>query len=412
MYTARASLCPATCSRLLKRVVRGLGATVVLAAALLAAEAGAQTIVLDMQQGAFDDARVKKALIVGASWHRVAEQGGLRPDAIVLRSGRRETEIEPTQPDPKAAQRLLAEAGYGGDRPIQHFIFFEAPLEKMAIAAAGALRGLGLSSQLQAITPQTRDRVIAATRYVTGRQTVELPYLILSQERRAAPPPQRLADLVVTGRPEVDFDPQSRTLTVSTGVANLGSAPAGPHLLVFVERNGALRFPPIEIAGLGSRESRRFETGIRVPEEMLGRKLELQAAIDARNAVREADEGNNRGEVLAFALPAPPRFADLVILDRPEVDFDVQSRELVVSVVVANLGSAEAGPHLHRTIQRRGGLVEQHYGGLHGQRPCDGGTLLLAAGQVCRKAVRLFRYADLVQQIIGSLFRFWLRNLF
>ena len=52
-------------------------------------------------------------------------------------------------------------------------------------------------------------------------------------------------------------------------------------------------------------------------------------------------------------------------------------------------------------VERGGRLVEQHHVGLHRERPGDGGALLLAARQVCRVEVPLFRDPDLGQQGLG-----------
>jgi hypothetical protein len=48
-------------------------------------------------------------------------------------------------------------------------------------------------------------------------------------------------------------------------------------------------------------------------------------------------------------------------------------------------------------IERRGGLVEEHHGGLHRQRPRDGHALLLAAGELARILLRLLQDPDLVE---------------
>lgn len=340
-----------------RKLLRGLTAVLFLATALLGGAASAQTIVLELRQGAFDDARVRKAVMLSANWPRLAERAGLRPDGVLLRDGRRESEVRADRPDIDAARRLLAEAGYRGRPALQHLILFEAPLEKLAFAIAGTLKDIGLEGQLQLVTPQTKDRVLAATRYVTGQQTIELPYLLLTQEKRAAAPPPRLADLAVIGRPAADFEAESRILTLSVDIANLGSAPAGPHLLVFFERDGALEFPPVAVDGLGPRESRGYKTGLRVPEEMLGREIVVLAVVDAEKAVRESEEGNNRSDPLVVVLPAAPRLADLVVRGAPQAAFDPDSRELVVTVAVANLGTAAAGPH-RLDLTDRSGTIE------------------------------------------------------
>lgn len=337
-----------------RKLVHGLTVVLFLATAGFVSAAGAQSIVLELHQGAFEDARVRKAVMLSANWPRLVEQAGLRPDGIVLREGQRESKVGVSRPDVDAARRLLGEAGYPGRPPLQYLIVYEAPLEKLALAIAGTLRDIGLAGQLQLVTPQTKDRVLAATRYVTGQRTIELPYLLLAQEKRAAAPSPRLADLTVIGRPTADFEADSRTLTLSADVANLGSARAGRHLLVFFERDGALEFPPITVDGLAPRESRGYKTGLRVPEEMLGREIVVLALVDAENAVRESEEGNNRSAPLVVALPATPRLADLVVRGPPGAAFDPDSRELVVTVAVANLGTAAAGPHLLALTDRSG----------------------------------------------------------
>ncbi len=336
------------------KMLHGLTAVLFLATTLLGGAAGAQTIVLELRQGAFDDARVKKAVMLSANWPRLAELAGLRPDGVLLRDGRRESEVRASRPDIDGARRLLAEAGYPGRPPLQHLILYEAPLEKLALAVAGTLKDIGLAGQLQLVSPQTREKILAATRYVTGQRTIELPYLLLTQEKRAAAPPPRVADLAVIGQPAADFEADSRTLTLSIAIANLGSAPAGLHLLVFFEQNGALEFPPVAVDGLGPRESRSFKTGLRVPEKMLGREIVVIAMVDAEKAVRESEEGNNRSDPLVVALPAAPRLADLVVRGSPQAAFDPDSRELVVTVAVANLGTAAAGPHRLALIDRSG----------------------------------------------------------
>lgn len=323
--------------------------------ALLAAPVTAQTVVVEMAQGPFDDVRVKRALILAADWHRLAAQGGLRPDGIVYRDGSRDTALEPTRPDLEKARRVLAEAGITSRQPLEFFLLFEARLENTADAAAEALHKVGLNGELQLITPQTRERVLAATRHVTGRQTIEVPYLLLRQEGRPAQPAERMADLVVGSPPDVDFDPQSRSLTVSVRVANRGSAPAGPHLLAFADRSGALRFPPVRIETLGPGESGSFRTGVRVPEEFLGRELLLVAMIDAQNRVRESDEGNNNSEMRAYTLPVPQRFADL-IASVLEAGFDPGRQELTVVLSAGNRGEQAAGDHL-LTVSDHSGTV-------------------------------------------------------
>ncbi len=53
-------------------------------------------------------------------------------------------------------------------------------------------------------------------------------------------------------------------------------------------------------------------------------------------------------------------------------------------------------------VERRGGLVEQHDLGLHGQRPGDRHALLLAAGEARGIGLGLVRQADLVEQLLAQ----------
>ena len=382
-----------TAYRLSRLALRRLGGALLLAwlGAGAAASAAADTLVLSLEQGLFEDARVKKALLVGLDWHGLAESGGAKVDDIVLRdgrgdgrvdgrgdsrnNGRRETTLQPGRADPEAARRLLAEAGAGRRQAVPIILFHAPKLEKTAALLQRALKALGFASTPQVFTPQNRDKLIAATRVTTGRQTIELPYILLALEDSAAPAPvEQLADLVVLGAPEVHFDEQNRFLTVVVTVANRGPGDAGPQRIGIADRNRLLRLPPVAIDGLGPRERRSVKTGAELPEDLLGETLILQAAVDIANAVRESDERNNLGEVLRFALPAPERppetrpepqpepqpeprgFVDLAVLGPPEARFDAARRQLAVRVVVANLGSREAGPHRLSLIDRNGGL--------------------------------------------------------
>ena len=352
-----------------------------IALAAIAVPAAADTLIVSLEQGMLEDARVKKALTVGLDWHRLAAEGGVAPDDVVLRDGNRENALEPGRGDPEAARRLLAEAGFGpgADQRLPLVVFHEASLEKTAELLLRGLKALGLNAQKQIVTPQTLERSIAATRFVTGREAVEIPYILLALEARAAPPPTaQLPDLVVLGLPEAAYDAGRRTLTVVVTVANLGRAPAGPHRLGVGERSQGLRLPTVEIDGLGPRERRALKTGIELPEDLLGQVLELQAVIDVSDRVREADEHNNRSEVLRFALPArqpepqpepapePRGFVDLVVAGAPEVRFDPQRRLLTAVVALANLGSLEAGAHRVALVDRGGAVAfaPQSVGGL------------------------------------------------
>ncbi len=62
-------------------------------------------------------------------------------------------------------------------------------------------------------------------------------------------------------------------------------------------------------------------------------------------------------------------------------------------------------------VEGRGGLVEQHDLGAHGQRPGDADALLLAAGELCRELVRLVLEPDQRQQLLRPLARLLLRQL-
>lgn len=377
----------------LQAALRWFGALMVFAWLLAggALSAAADTLVLSLEQGMLDDARVRKALVVGLDWHRLAEQGGVRPDGVVLRDGNRESVLEPRRGDPEAARRLLAEAGIapGADQRLPLVVFFEPPLEKTAELLLRALKALGLSAQTQRVTPQTLDKAIAATRFATGRQAVELPYILLAlepQEAPAPPPAAQLPDLVVLGLPEAAYDAGRRTLTVVVTVANLGRAPAGPHRVGIGERSRGLRLPTVQIDGLGPREQRAVKTGIEVPENLLGSVLELQAAIDISGEVREADERNNRSDVLRFALPAaqavpepePRGFVDLVVAGAPRVRFDPERRVLTAEVAVANLGTLEAGAHRVALVDR-GGAVEFPPQDIGGLGPRETATVTFAA---------------------------------
>src|SRR6478752_1031771 len=57
----------------------------------------------------------------------------------------------------------------------------------------------------------------------------------------------------------------------------------------------------------------------------------------------------------------------------------------------------------HFRVQRRGGLIEEHHLGLHGQGAGDGNALLLAAGELGRKFGGLVPAADAFQQRHGVL---------
>ena len=64
----------------------------------------------------------------------------------------------------------------------------------------------------------------------------------------------------------------------------------------------------------------------------------------------------------------------------------------------------------HFRIEGGGGFVKKHDLGVHGQRPDDGDTLLLAAGELVGIGVRLFFQTDPAQQLGGLVVRFCLRH--
>ena len=57
----------------------------------------------------------------------------------------------------------------------------------------------------------------------------------------------------------------------------------------------------------------------------------------------------------------------------------------------------------HFRVERRGGLVEKHDLRVHGQGAGDSDALLLAAGELCRVLVGLFRNADTGEQLVRTL---------
>jgi len=325
--------------------------------AALAQPARETFVIVEAAQGVFEDARVLRALPLAAPWQRMA-QGTADAAGIVLRHGDRETALEAERANPEAVQRLLAQLQITPRAPRQYALFYEPPLERLAETTLKVLHQYGLEGKLQAITPQTREQALAATRSATGSQSYEIPYLILSQEQRAAPTPQRLADVTVFGEMVVDYDPQEQVLTVTTGVANVGEAPAGAHALAVRERGDRLRFRSVPIEPLEIQESAAFKAFAKVPEDLLGQEVQLQAVIDPEDTIRESDERNNRGPVVPYRLPAAaPRLPDLTVLEPPRLRFDEAQRELSVTIIVANLGSVAAGPHALSLADRGGGVT-------------------------------------------------------
>ncbi|MNI07934.1 hypothetical protein D3C73_609540 [compost metagenome] len=65
----------------------------------------------------------------------------------------------------------------------------------------------------------------------------------------------------------------------------------------------------------------------------------------------------------------------------------------------------------HFRVERRGRFVEQHDLRLHAERAGDRHALLLAAGELARIFVRLFRDLDALQIVHRDLFGFLLRHL-
>ena len=57
-------------------------------------------------------------------------------------------------------------------------------------------------------------------------------------------------------------------------------------------------------------------------------------------------------------------------------------------------------------VERRGGFIEQHHLGLHGQGAGDRDALLLAPRQVGREGIAAMEHPDLLQVALGALHRF------
>lgn len=315
-----------------------------LVAVLLPASARAQTLVIELNQGPFDDPRVAQAVGAVADWHVLADQSGLRVDDVLVRGGGREERLDRTAPDLDRARLLMAEAGHAGGEPIRFWLFHDRVHAQLAAVAARTLRSAWLEAELVPVTPQTLDDAIRATRIVTGQRSIEVPYLRLTQERLTVPEPRRLADLVVVATRAM-FDRQSRELAVQVEIANLGAGTAGPHQLAILDRSRTLGFPQIPVDRLGSRQSRTIERSIRVPDEAIGRIVVLQTEIDSTGEVAESNERNNSGEEQRVRLLEPIGPPDLVVVETAAT-FDRPSLTLAIRVTIANTGTGPAAPHL------------------------------------------------------------------
>lgn len=157
-------------------------------------------------------------------------------------------------------------------------------------------------------------------------------------------PPVRLADLAI-GRLTVEFDQQSRLLTVRATVWNQGKQTAATHHLAITDDSGAVVLPATTVEALKPGEKRVVTGTAMVPVGALGHTLILQGEIDSKGAVSESDERNNRSDRVEHHLPEPVQeFPDLVVQSF-DVAFDHPSGDLVITVLVANRGNHMAGAH-------------------------------------------------------------------
>lgn len=340
--------------------VAALIAAMLLGAILLPVPVRAQTLVIGLEQGAFENPRVREAVVAAADWHLLAEQGGLKIDGILVRSGGREITLGRTRPDLDRAVRLLAQSGNSA-AAAEVLILHDSVHARLAALAARSLESVGFKASPVPFTPQTLADIISRTRYATGQRTVEMPYLLLTQEQPAAP--QSLPDLAVTGI-RVDYDEQRQALAVRVEITNLGVATARANQLAIREPSGDSVFPPIRVGRLDSRQRQTIDRTIRVPDALLGRTLVLQFEIDPDNAVEESNEGNNFGKEypVDIAEPAPPpvpepeRPPDLAVTETT-ASFDEPSRELKIFVTVENTGAGPAAPHSLAVYDHSGTVI-------------------------------------------------------
>ncbi len=190
----------------------------------------------------------------------------------------------------------------------------------------------------------------------------------------ALPPPVVLPDLVVAGAPRVDWDPDARRLTVRATVANDGPGPAGPSALVVRDLTGLVAFPELAVPPLAPQASTPVEVTVPVPEAALGRALRIEAEADPRQGVPETNEGNNRSAAVTVDLSARA-LADLAVM---RTGAAVEGDELVVEVLVANLGTVVAGP-ARLAVRDRNGVLPVTYRELEGFGPRESRAVRVAA---------------------------------
>lgn len=315
--------------------------------------ANAQTLTIDVAQGAFEDKRIVSAVNAAVGWYEVARRNQMQLDAVVLRRKTGTTRLDPTGRDLRLAKRLKAEAGYG-DKPLPYFIFHDAASARLAALAMARLKEAGFEGKRQEVTKASLRQAISLTRYVTSRNTVEFPYLVLTLDKATRPDPQKLADLVA----EIDlavFNAGRQQIDLQVTVTNRGTVSSGSSLLAIRAQNTSFRGDLVEVEPILPRSSKTLKHSIRIPQNVLGQTLTLQAVVDVRGQVRELNEENNisKGKRVRTAQQRQP--ADLVVLGG-KADFDPQDGVLRVEFTVSNEGGSVADRHMLQTVEQSGNV--------------------------------------------------------
>lgn len=260
----------------------------------------AQTLEIEFSQGPFDQKRVRDAVFALADWQQQARRVGLDLRYVVVRHNDNEDWFDATPAGPEMARALLAEAGYLNGFPLPVIIFHDPSVGRLSVLMRRALSTVGIESDVQVVAPQDREAMIARTRYATGRERIEIPYIFLSTSRRAPPMVDvaPLPDLVVD-LPKTRFDPDRQRLSVQLTLRNLGSGPAPPHRVTLYDHSGTFRGRDAAVPALDPRGSTAVQIDLPAQDEVLGRTVQLQAEADAGNTVRELNERNNVSDVLS-----------------------------------------------------------------------------------------------------------------
>lgn len=322
-------------------VLQGLAAgLVLLGMALLGTPfAHGQTLRVEVGSGAFEDARVRRALVLGVDWSVVAQQAGQPVQRMRLDYGDETLALGGVRIDQAAARRLLAEAGYLDGAQLGLFVIHDAASAKPAEMAAAYLKRLGFVPEITPLTGEIKARLDSLLNGSVDRIRALPPILVMTFDPGGLVPLTPLADLSVAAL-EPRYDPVRGLLEIQVEIRNTGSGPAPAHRLRVVENNGAIAIPTIPIPGIDPGGSTRDAVRVEVPEGVRGRTLELSAEVDPDGRVREVNRRNNKTGTVRVAIAAPPR-PDL-IAEALDLAVENARRHVIAKVRVRNVGTATA----------------------------------------------------------------------